>query len=47
MQPELHERARLLLDRGMMESIPAEKQRWSHRAGAVRALLESGALAQL
>ena len=28
MQPELHERARLLLDRGMMESIPAEKQRW-------------------
>lgn len=28
MQTELHERARLLLDRGMMESIPAEKQRW-------------------
>ena len=28
MQPELHERARLLLDRGMTESIPAEKQRW-------------------
>jgi hypothetical protein len=27
-QTELHERARLLLDRGMMESIPAEKQRW-------------------
>jgi len=27
-QPELHERARLLLDRGMTESIPAEKQRW-------------------
>jgi hypothetical protein len=27
-QPELHERARLLLDRGMMESIPAEKERW-------------------
>jgi len=27
-QPELHERARLLLDRGMIESIPAEKQRW-------------------
>ena len=28
MQPELHERARLLLDRGMTESIPVEKQRW-------------------
>ena len=28
MQPELHERARLLLDRGMTEAIPAEKQRW-------------------
>jgi len=27
-QPELHERARLLLDRSMTESIPAEKQRW-------------------
>jgi len=27
-QPELHERARLLLDRSMMEFIPAEKQRW-------------------
>jgi len=27
-QPELHERARQLLDRGMTESIPAEKQRW-------------------
>jgi hypothetical protein len=27
-QPELHERARLLLDRGMTESIPVEKQRW-------------------
>jgi hypothetical protein len=27
-QPELHERARLLLDRGMTESIPAEEQRW-------------------
>ena len=28
MQPELHERARLLLDRGMTESIPVEEQRW-------------------
>jgi len=27
-QPELHERARLLLDRGMTEYIPVEKQRW-------------------
>ena len=29
------------------EMEPAEKDRWSHRAAAVRALLDSGALASL